>query len=337
MKIAIHHSIRSFSGRWIDYCKEKGISYKLVNCYDSDIITQLKDCQALMWHYHHALIKDSLFAKQLLYALEATGIKVFPDFKTSWHFDDKLGQKYLLESLGAPLVKSYVFFDKKEALSWAANTNFPKVFKLRTGAGSRNVYLVRSRQEALIRIKRAFKQGFPQYDKFRDLGERISLWKMAKASLLDVAKSLRRLFLSTPFSKFKSPERGYIYFQDFIPGNYCDFRIVVINDKAFGLKRLVRKNDFRASGSGLLYFNKDEIDERCVRVAMDVSKKAGFQCMSYDFILDKENKPLITEISYGFPEGALDSCEGYWDDELKWYKGPFNFYGWMVDTLNNGK
>jgi len=46
MKIAIHHTIGSFSDRWIDYCKINSIDYKLVNCYDSDIIFQLSDCDA---------------------------------------------------------------------------------------------------------------------------------------------------------------------------------------------------------------------------------------------------------------------------------------------------
>ncbi len=74
--------------------------------------------------------RDILFAKQLLFSLEQSGIIVFPDFNTGWHFDDKVGQKYLLETIDAPLVPSYVFYSKKEALEWDEQTNFPKVFKL---------------------------------------------------------------------------------------------------------------------------------------------------------------------------------------------------------------
>lgn len=66
MKIAIHHTPGSFSDRWISYCKENDIPYKLVNAYDSDIIKQVEDCDAFMWHHHHANYKDALFAKQLL-------------------------------------------------------------------------------------------------------------------------------------------------------------------------------------------------------------------------------------------------------------------------------
>src|ERR1035437_202885 len=131
MKIAIHNHPGSFSDRWIKYCDEKGIEYKIVDCYRSDIIEQLNDCDALLWHFHHASAKDSLFAKQLLYSVQASGKKVFPDFNTVWHFDDKVGQKYLLEAINAPLVPSYVFYSSHDALEWVDKTSFPKVFKLR--------------------------------------------------------------------------------------------------------------------------------------------------------------------------------------------------------------
>lgn len=77
MKIAIHHTPHSFSERWIEYCKEKGIPYKIVNAYDSDIVKQVEDCDSFMWHHHHANYKDVLFAKQLLYSLETGGEESF--------------------------------------------------------------------------------------------------------------------------------------------------------------------------------------------------------------------------------------------------------------------
>src|SRR5690554_2455915 len=100
MKIAIHHRKNSFSERWITYCEENKIEYKIVNCYHNDIIKQIQDCDALMWHHSHRNYMDALFAKQLLFAVAKKGMTVFPNYNTNWHFDDKVGQKYLLESLG---------------------------------------------------------------------------------------------------------------------------------------------------------------------------------------------------------------------------------------------
>lgn len=64
VKIAIHHRKGSFSDRWIEYCIQNNIPFKLVNCFSSDIVEQVKDCDALMWHYHHAHSKDMIAAKK---------------------------------------------------------------------------------------------------------------------------------------------------------------------------------------------------------------------------------------------------------------------------------
>ena len=130
MKIAIHHRKGSFSDRWISYCEENNIDYKLVNAYDSDIVTQVADCNFFMWHFHQSDYRDTQFAKALILSLEAKGIRCFPNSHTCWYFDNKIWEKYLLEAIDAPIVPSYIFYTKEEALKWVTTTDFPKVFKL---------------------------------------------------------------------------------------------------------------------------------------------------------------------------------------------------------------
>lgn len=72
-----------------------------------------------MWLHYRENYKDALFAKQSLYSLVITGKKVFSDFNTCRYFEDKVGQKYLLEAIGAPLVPSYVFYTKKRLYNGA--------------------------------------------------------------------------------------------------------------------------------------------------------------------------------------------------------------------------
>ena len=309
-----------------------GIPYKRVNCYANDLIEQLADCDALMWHHGQQNPKDILIARQILFALEHTGFQVFPDFRTAWHFDDKVAQKYLFERIGAPLVPSYAFFDHEAASAWAASTSFPKVFKLRGGAGSSNVKLVHTRAQAERMIRQAFGRGFPNYDRWASLKERWYKYRIGKASLLEPIKGIARIFQPPPFAKALGRERNYAYFQDFIPNNDSDTRIIVIGDKAFGLYRYVRKGDFRASGSGNFAYEKELFDERCVRIAFDLTQKLQSQCAAYDFVFDENNNPLIVEVSYGFSP-VYDPCPGYWDADLQWHEGDFNPQGWMVDVV----
>lgn len=336
MKIAIHHKNSSFSDRWMRYCEENNIDYKIVNIYDNDIINQLYDCGALLLHHHQSSVKDVILAKPILFALQQAGIRVFPDFNTTWHFDDKLGQKYLLEALGAPLVPTYVFYDKNTALEWAAKTTFPKVFKLRGGAGSANVKLVKTRNEAKKLILRAFGKGFSNYDTMGSMKERWRKWRSGKTSITDVVKGVVRFVYPPQFTKVLGREVGYVYFQDFIPNNDHDIRVIVIGDKAFAIKRMVRKNDFRASGSGNILYEKHNFNENDIQLTFEIHEKLKSQCTAMDFVYDN-GQPKIVEISYGFVKEVYDACTGYWDKDLNWHEGKFNPYGWMVEeVLKNG-
>jgi glutathione synthase/RimK-type ligase-like ATP-grasp enzyme len=131
-------------------------------------------------------------------------------------------------------------------------------------------------------------------------------------------------------------EIGYVYFQDFIPNNDYDIRIIVIGEKAFGIKRMVRKNDFRASGSGNIYYEKQHFGDETVGIAFDISKRLKSQCTAFDFVYDNKI-PLIVEISYGFSPEGYNDCTGYWDSRLNWHEGTFDPYGWMVEMIIAGK
>ena len=332
MKIGIHSTPGSFSDRWMPYCDSMGISYKLVDCYRSDIIQQLSDCDALMWHFYHKSPKDSKFAKQLLFSVQTSGKKVFPDFNTAWHFDDKVAQKYLLESIDAPLAPAYVFYSKKEAIDWVGKTTLPKVFKLRNGAGSDNVRLVKSRHEAIRLIKTAFGSGFKQYEAWSNLKERYRKYRLGKMDLKNLTKGIIRLAYTTDYARVTGREQGYIYFQEFIPGNDHDIRVIVIGNKAFAIKRMVRENDFRASGSGSILYEKEYFEDETVRISFEVSEKLKAQCMAFDFVY-LDGKPLIVEISYGFAQEGYDSCTGYWNNNLIWFPGKIHPQEWMVDFM----
>jgi glutathione synthase/RimK-type ligase-like ATP-grasp enzyme len=331
MKIAIHDAKGSFSERWIKYCRDNNIDYKIVIAYDFDIIKQIEDCDAFMWHHHHANYKDALFAKQLLFSLQQAGKKVFPDINTTWHFDDKVGQKYLLEAIGAPLVPSYVFYSKKDAIDWINKTTFPKVFKLRGGAGATNVKLVQSKRQAMRLVNKAFGKGFAQFNRWNNFKERIRKFKSGKDSILGVCKGLGRLIITTEFDKMHDREKGYVYFQDFIPNNNSDTRIVVVGNKALGERRFVRKNDFRASGSG--EFSYENISTDAVEVAFKISKRLSLQSVAFDFIFDSNQNPLIIEMSYGFGTSGIKNSPGYWDNNMNWHEDKFDLCGWMVQQV----
>ncbi|MEA2017429.1 MAG: hypothetical protein U9N59_03180 [Campylobacterota bacterium] len=331
--IAIHHREDSFSDKWIEYCQVNNIKFKLVNCFSTDIMKEIKKCSVLLWHWHHNDYKAQLFARQFLISVEKMGLKVFPDTNTAWHFDDKVGQKYLFEAIDAPLIKSYVFYDLDTTLTWINETSFPKVFKLRGGAGASNVSLLRTKSDAIRQAKRAFGKGFTP-SRFEALRERLWHFKRDKdlKSFLNLSRGIGRVFFPNKIKTSLQIEKNYFYAQDFIPNNDSDIRIIVIGKRAFAIKRMVRDGDFRASGSGNIVYEPSQIPKECLSIAFDVSKKLQIQSAAYDFVF-LDDKPLIVEISYAFSQAGYLDCPGYWDEKLNWIEGSFTSEFFMIEDL----
>jgi biotin carboxylase len=228
-----------------------------------------------------------------------------------------------------------VLLDESQAHAWASAATYPNVFKLRCGAGATNVRLVHSAADAHRLIAKAFGAGFSQHNPMVDLRETWYRYRHrhGNAKAYDVLRSLGRFASSTPFARKMPPERSYVLFQQFYAGNEFDIRVVAIGGRACAVKRMVRPHDFRASGSGLWRHARHEIDERCVRIAFDVTQRLGMQCMGYDFVFDGDGNPQIIEMSYGFPGAIFRDCPGYWDKDLRWHEGRFLPQEWIVDTV----
>ncbi len=336
MKIAIHPRDNSFSVRWIEYCKENNVEYKIVDCYKSDIVEQLSNCDGLMWHWDLNDYKASLVAKQLTISLEKKQTRIFPDYSTSWHYNDKVGQKYLFESLNIPMIPTHIFYSKMGALEWVNSSTFPKVFKLRNGAGSLNVRLVRNKHEAKKLVKKSFSKGFASSNKIASLKDKILHFKNDQniSQFIAIIKAVLRFVLHKENEKYFSKEKGYVYFQDFIDGNDYDLRLVVVGDRCWAAARLNRDGDFRASGSGKVSFDNKYFSNNLIKLAFEISRKLDAQSIAYDFISSKGEYKLV-EISYAYPTGKSDMHPGYWDKQLNWHEGSVNAEYFIIEDFIN--
>ena len=179
-----------------------------------------------------------------------TPVATFPNQATSSHFDDKVAQKYLLEAAGAPLVPTWVFHTRHEALTFLASASYPLVFKLRRGAGSMNVRRIDTVAEGRRVVARMFGHGIAA----ARLTEKVRLAARSARGRADLSRAIAKagkLAWGLLLHHLHTPrERGYALFQRFVPGNDYDIRVTVIGERVFTFRRRVRPGDFRASGSG---------------------------------------------------------------------------------------
>lgn len=335
----------SYSEKWSDFLRDRGLEVRQLNLLSNDALNQASCCDGVMWRWIHTP-QQKQSARQILFTIERyLKIPVYPDFKTSWHYDEKISQFYLLQLLDAHVPDTWVFWIKENALDWTKIAPYPVVFKLSPGAGSSNVLKVKNQTQAESLINQSFNRGIFPYtmNEFHLTKGFPRSRHQGKMFLIRVFDSLKYVWsgkyprLNTLWWK---PEFGYAYFQEFISGNEFDTRITIIGDRAFGYRRMNRPNDFRASGSGNFDADPHLIDQRCVEIAFQLSRRGQFQCMAYDFLF-KEDEPVVCEISYTFVDWMVKYCPGHWTPDLVWHAGEM----WpeeaqvedFVDIISKGK
>lgn len=333
MKVAIHEAEFGKHGfaRFQAYRKVlefNGIEFVNVHIDQLNFWEEIQKCDLFLYRWSQT-DKQRQIAETILPVIEKEyGIKCFPDQATSWHFDDKVKQYYMLKSKNAPIINCHIFFNKQNALDWARDASYPTVFKLKGGAGSLNVVLVKNYKQAIKVINRIFGKGIKPGS--------IPVGNLKNYNLVTyLRKTLGPYYyyLKTGEWDIWHKHKGYALFQDFMPGNEFDTRVTIIGKRAFAFRRFNRKNDFRSSGSGLIDYDHESINVEMIKIAFDVCKQFKFQTMAFDFLYNNGN-PEFCEISYTYDDSAVYRCIGYWTEDLEWIEGHFwPQYFHLVDAL----
>lgn len=307
MKIAVHYNDHlheaSFAFGWIKELEKRGVEVLKVDFYSNDIIDKVRDCDGAMWNWFH-LPLDKITAPHVLYTIEnVIGIPTFPNIDTRWHFE--VAQHYFFSARNYPSIKSWVFHSYDDAISFANDSDYPLVFKLSVGASSSNITKIENKNEAINIINKIFGEGI----------------EPDKSNLDQLKKGRKELLFRSFLEKSDKPkypliQKEYVYFQEYLPENNFDIRVNVIGERIFAFVRHNRDNDFRASGSGKIDYNKDLIPQDVLKLAYRVSKENNFQSMAYDFLKNSKEEYLINEISYSYRSKPVEDCNGYWDKDL---------------------
>lgn len=122
--------------------------------------------------------------------------------------------------------------------------SYPVVIKTSEGSGSVGVSLAHNKKELKKKAKRMGEVVFrgTGYSQKRHIQHILGVWKR---------KILKEFVCETPFP------RANLVIQTFIPGLDRDYKVLIFGEKYYLLQREVRKNDFRASGSGKLSFPEE--------------------------------------------------------------------------------
>jgi len=210
------------------------------------------------------------------------GLKILPSLDAIFSYENKSYQSICAKRLGVSYVQQYSFLHYSQPES--SGLEFPLVYKSPFGAGSSNVLIVNNKSE----LKKAW---IKQVLKKSNLVEVKDYIKFGLSKLLFSSDSVRSRW------SVKRPKSCYVL-QEFVEGLEFDYKVLVFYDKIFVLRRNVRHNSFKASGSGNFEFLDVDADflDFCFfqarllavpYVSMDVIKTSSgysiieFQCLHF--------------------------------------------------------
>ena len=306
LSIAVGRDRGGLHEKFIEAIEEKktsypGLQYSLVNLERSDWIEQIGESSLVIWKPPYMGHEFSGYFKEKVFFLENyLGKIVVPNYASIWHFESKAAQSYLFSYAGVPTPRTILSFDFDESLELAEKESFPFVLKRSAGAASSSVRAVNSLSEFRRFLRKEFSNTLWENTMYCGSKLKRVLCSIRHGWFWDLVA--RRIKGTTIF--------GIVYWQEFIHNNSADLRITAIGDRfATGFWRNNRPGDFRASGSGLIDYDRP-IPESAIRYCLSLNRLLGFDTMAYD-ILYKDGKMLISEMSYGYYAKAVQRVSGY--------------------------
>ena len=157
-------------------------------------------------------------------------VKLVPSYELLMAHEDKGFQEVLKQKKNiGNLEGRYIFDIDDHALA------LPKVLKTSQGAGSSGVFLVKKNKD-IKNIKKTL------------------IDKDIKRSVINTQRKLKLNRSEYKIYSYSKKVFKPLVEQKFVPDLKHDFKVLVFGNRYFVLKRSVRKNDFRASGSGHFEF-----------------------------------------------------------------------------------
>lgn len=181
--------------------------------------------------YHY---KD--YIEDVVLALDLQGAKIIPQYKYLRANNNKVFMEILrdfFDGREGGYIKTHHFGTIEELKNRIDEFQYPVVIKSPTGAMSSGVFLA------------------DNINQLTKIAKKVSRTKNYYRELWDLGRSIKHKGY-----KKESKHRKKFIVQNFVSELNNDWKILIYGDKYYILYRGVRKNDFRASGSGKFYFNK---------------------------------------------------------------------------------
>jgi hypothetical protein len=267
-------------------------SPKVITFEDLDTLSLNKDDILVYTSSENPEVRQ--FIKNRLYYIKDK-CKLIPSYELLMAHEDKGFQEVMKQEKSFGNLKGNYIFDIDNH-----KISYPKVLKTAQGAGSSGVFLVKNNND----VKKIKSKFFNQ-----DI----------KRKLIKLQRKIKLNEQEYQIYSYKYKKFNLFVEQDFIQALECDYKVLVFGNRYYVLKRNVRKNDFRASGSGNFEFIEPPID--VLEFAKEVAHTLNNPYLSLDIAQSAKGCHLIEYQATNFgPYTLLNVPFRFVDSNGTWNK-----------------
>jgi glutathione synthase/RimK-type ligase-like ATP-grasp enzyme len=254
-------------------------------------LTQLKEYTFIYTSSEDINYYYKSFIEDVILYLEKNGAFVIPSYSYLRANNNKVYMELMRISLKLDndSLKTKIYGCYEEYLNDFDKLKFPIVYKKSEGAMSKGVGISYTSNHLENKIKN------------------ISRTKNIFNELWELGRSFKHKGYIT-----KSKYRKKYIIQSFIPNLDGDYKILIFANKYYVLKRSTKKNDFRASGSGIRNYSEN-LPTNLLNFAKDVFDKMGVPMASMDIAYDGTKFHLIEFQCVYFGTYTLIFSKFYWE------------------------
>ena len=255
------------------YFEEKKFKVDILNISESIFLLKEKEPSYIIYtssEDHEGKYKS--FIEDVILFLQDIGHICIPSYKFLRAHNNKVYMELLRSSF--KLSDDFIFQTSYGATIKELENKtlkYPVILKGATGALSKTVVKAKNKIELIQSFKKINKKD---------------------ALKLRIRELIRRVRHSSNYVQ-ESMIRGKSIIQNFIPSIDYDYKVLVYFDTIFVLKRNNRKNDFRASGSGLFEYTR-EVPDSILNHGIALRKQMDVPQLSLDIAIYKD-QPITFE------------------------------------------
>lgn len=292
MKLGILKEFNNKHEGYIKACEDLNVEYEVIDFISNDWIDNINksNCDGfLVRPSFYKQVWKTMFDERLYFLNKVMKKPIFPSYDECLIYENKKNMEYYMTINNIPHAKTYIFYDKKEALKLLSNEKiYPLVFKPNIASAGVGIEVVNNKGQAMKLINRIFtKKGV--------FGRGFIKWH----------KTGKLKFIKKP--SLDDRQYNFAIFQEKL-NIKTEWRIINIGGSFFGHQKLEGDNHLH-SGSGKVGWIKPPL--KLLDMVEKICKEGNFESMDCDIFETNDGEYYVNELQTIF--GSYDNSQMYID------------------------